>query len=246
MALPDVVVLFAAALGTALATGLGVVPVAVMGARAERWRPALTGATAGVMTVAAITGLLRPALDAGRPGAVAVGLVAGVAFYALARHALPAGGWSAFGGAAGRPGTLIFLVLLVHSLPEGFAVGSAWASTTAGLAPFVVAAIAWQNIPEGTSIAIPMRQAGASTPAMVAAAIGSSLPQPVGALIAYGLVEQIRALLPVSFAFAAAAMLALVARDLAPGLWAQRGPGAVLGLATGALATFGLARLAGV
>ena len=180
MSVPDVVALAAAALGTALATGLGVVPVVVLGARAEQVAPALTGVSAGVMVVAAITGLLRPALATGDVEAVLAGLVGGVAFYALARRALPARGWSSFGGQPGRRGALIFLVLLVHSLPEGFAVGSAWASTTAGLAPFVVAAIAWQNIPEGTSIAIPMRQAGASTPAMVAAAIGSSLPQPVG------------------------------------------------------------------
>ena len=44
----------------------------------------------------------------------------------------------------------------------------------------------------------------------------TSAPQPFGAVIAYVAVEQIDALLPFSFAFAAGAMLALVAVELVP------------------------------
>jgi hypothetical protein len=47
--------------------------------------------------------------------------------------------------------------------PEGlrFAIGTAYGSDTEGLALFVIPAIAIQNIPEGTSVAIPMDDAGA-------------------------------------------------------------------------------------
>ena len=48
------------------------------------------------------------------------------------------------------------------------------------------------------------------------AAVGTSLPQPFGAVLAYVLVEQISGLLPISFAFAAGAMLALVASRSGP------------------------------
>ena len=48
---------------------------------------------------------------------------------------------------------LVFVVLLVHSLPEGFAIGAAYASDRAGLDVFVILAIALQNVPEGTSSA---------------------------------------------------------------------------------------------
>ena len=51
------------ATGTALATGLGAVPVFLLGPRAEKLRPVLLGIAAGVMGVAAIAGLLKPALD---------------------------------------------------------------------------------------------------------------------------------------------------------------------------------------
>ena len=50
----------------------------------------------------------------------------------------------------------MFGVLFVHSLPEGLAIGSAYASTRSGLSAFVIAAIAIQNVPEGTAVAIPM------------------------------------------------------------------------------------------
>jgi ZIP family zinc transporter len=119
-------------------------------------------------------------------------------------------------GAGVRRSALVFGVLLVHSLPEGFAMGTAFASDTAGLGLFVILAIALQNVPEGTATAIPMAAAGFSRRQQFWAAVLSSAPQPVGALIAYALVREIQALLPFSFAFAAGAMLALVAVELLP------------------------------
>jgi zinc transporter, ZIP family len=115
-----------------------------------------------------------------------------------------------------RASVLVFVVLLVHSLPEGFAIGTAYASDTEGLALFVILAIAIQNIPEGTSVAIPMEAAGASRSRQFWAAVATSAPQPVGAVLAYLLVEEIEALLRFSFAFAAGAMLALVVAELLP------------------------------
>lgn len=87
----------------------------------------------------------------------------------------------------------------------------------------MILAIAIQNIPEGTSVAIPMAAAGFSRTRQFWAAVGTSAPQPVGALVAFLLVEQIQSLLPFSFAFAAGAMLALIAVELLPKAYA--GPG---------------------
>src|SRR5688572_9196119 len=70
---------------SALATGLGAVPVWFLGARAERLRPVLWGFAAGVMAIASWSGLLDPALDEGDTASVAGGLAAGVAFLVLAR-----------------------------------------------------------------------------------------------------------------------------------------------------------------
>ena len=214
----ELALLAVAGAGTALATGLGAIPVFALGARADALRPLLWGIAAGVMTVASIVGLLEPALDEGTPAAVACGLLAGVLFLlagrrALARRDVHVG---TLRGAGVRRSVLVFGVLLVHSLPEGFAIGAAFASERAGLGLFVLLAIAIQNVPEGTASAIPMRDAGFAPGQQFWAAVATSAPQPVGAVAAYLLVEQLTGLLPVSFAFAAGAMLALVALELVP------------------------------
>jgi ZIP family zinc transporter len=221
---------------TALATGLGALPVFLLGDRAEALRPALWGLAAGVMAVASVAGLLLPALDEGSVGEVGAGLAAGILFLVVSR-AIVDRSKLATGTARGvgvRASVLVFAVLLVHSLPEGFAIGTAYASDTEGLAVFVILAIAIQNIPEGTSVAIPLEATGASASRQFWAAVATSAPQPVGAVVAYLLVEEIEALLPFSFAFAAGAMLALVVVELLPdavsgGRWATAGAGFLLG-----------------
>jgi ZIP family zinc transporter len=102
----------------------------------------------------------------------------------------------------------------------GFAAGVMGVPDRAGLSLFVILAIAIQNIPEGTSVAIPMAAAGFSRTRQFWAAVGTSAPQPGGALAAYLLVEQVQVLLPLSFAFAAGAMPALIAVELLPSAYA--------------------------
>ena len=149
---------------TALATGLGAIPVFFLGRKASNWEPALWGLAAGVMTVASILGLLKPAIEQGSVAEVALGLAVGVIFLAVARFALRGRDIHVgeLRGARVQLSALVFFVLFVHSLPEGFAIGTAYASDTAGLSLFVILAIALQNIPEGTSVAIPMADAGFS------------------------------------------------------------------------------------
>lgn len=220
----DLALLAVAGTATAFATGLGAVPVFALGVRADALRPLLWGLAAGVMTVASVVGLLEPALDEGSGVAVAGGLLAGVLFLLGGRRALESRDVhvGALRGAGVRRSVLVFGVLLVHSLPEGFAIGTAFASEEAGLGLFVIVAIAVQNIPEGTTSAIPMQEAGFTPSQQFWAAVATSAPQPVGAVAAYLLVEQFEALLPVSFAFAAGAMLALVLLELVPQAFTAR------------------------
>lgn len=245
----EIAVLALAGSATALATGLGALPVSRLGAHADALRPALWGLTVGLMTVASIVGLLLPALDENDPTAVAAGLGAGVAFLLVSRRILEARDIHVgqLRGAGVRRSVLVFGVLLVHSLPEGLAIGTAYASDTEGLGLFVILAIALQNIPEGTSVAIPMESAGFGPRQQFWGAVLTSSPQPVGAVLAYLLVEEIAGLLPFSFAFAAGAMLCLVAAELVPQTF-RRGSLrlSVGGTLAGALVMLGLAAVLGV
>ena len=245
----EVAVLAVAGTGTALATGIGALPVSRLGPQAETIRPALWGMTVGLMTVASVVGLLLPALDEGSTASVAAGLAAGVVFLLVSRLLLKKRDVHVgqLSGAGVRRSVLVFGVLLVHSLPEGFAIGTAFASDTEGLGLFVILAIALQNIPEGTSVAIPMEAAGFRPGQQFWAAVLTSVPQPVGALVAYALVQEIESLLPFSFAFAAGAMLCLVAAELAPEAFKRRTlPLALAGTAAGALLMIALAAFLGV
>jgi ZIP family zinc transporter len=242
----DAVTVFLAGLGTALATGLGAIPVFLLGQRAAAARPVLAGVAIGVMAVASIDGLLLPALDQGGDGAVAGGFIAGVLFVAAARVALNTERARGRMTRDLRRSILVFAVLFVHSLPEGFAVGASWAADTAGLALFVVVAIAVQNVPEGTAVAIPMQAAGLGPAQQFWAAVASSAPQPVGALAAFLLVEQVESLLSVSLAFAAGAMLTVIVVELIPDAWRGARLPALAGAVVGAGLMLGLAASLGV
>jgi ZIP family zinc transporter len=209
---------FLAGAATMIATGFGVIPVVLLGGRAAYWRPALVGLAVGAMTVASFIGLLRPGLQLGSPLEVFGGAAVGALLFFAVRGALRRhdGNVTELRGADVRRAILIFSVLFAHSLPEGFAVGTAYAAPDKNVSLFVILAIALQNVPEGTSVAIPMQDAGIGFWRQFWVATGTSLPQPIGALIAFALVEQITGLLPISFGFAAGAMLVLVAIELVP------------------------------
>jgi zinc transporter, ZIP family len=243
-----VLTLLLAATATALATGLGAIPVFLLGPRAARLRPFLLGIAAGAMSVASVAGLLLPGLNEGSAWSVGAGLAAGMLFLVFARRALDARHrhLERALSAGVRTSILVFMVLLVHSLPEGFAIGTAYASDTTGLSLFVIVAIGVQNVPEGTSVAIPMAAAGFSRTRQFWAAVATSAPQPFGAAIAFLLVEQIEPLLPVSFGFAAGAMLALVIAELLPTALRDDAAQAAGGTALGAGAMLALSAALGV
>ena len=162
-------------------------PVFFLGTRSERLRPALWGFAAGSMGVVSIVGLLAPALDEGSAGQAALGLAIGIVFMLSARRYLQVHRVRVRGrdGERVRSSVLVFAVLFVHSFPEGLAIGTAYASDTAGLSLFVIVAIALQNIPEGTSVAIPMAAAGFGRAQQFWAAVVTSVPQPIAAVLAY-------------------------------------------------------------
>jgi ZIP family zinc transporter len=200
------------------------------------------------MVVASVDGLLRPGLAEGSTAAVLGGIIVGVAFLLGARWTFDSRERrrSVQRSPRLRLSVLVFTVLFVHSLPEGFAIGTAYASDTAGLSLFVIVAIAIQNVPEGTSVALPMAAAGFSRSRQFWAAVGTSAPQPVGAVVAYFLVEEISTLLPVSFGFAAGAMLALVAIELMPEAFRDGAAKASIGAALGASGMLWLGSAMGV
>ena len=231
----NVVFLLIAGIGTALASGLGAIPVFLLGDRIESWRPVLWGVAAGLLAAVSLEGLLGPALRTGGVGQATLGLLVGVVFvlvthWLIHRRDLKVQGLR---GADVRRSALVFVALFIHSLPEGMAMGAAQASTVKGLNTFVIVAIALHHLPEGAVVAIPMASAGFGRNAQFWAAVLTSAPQPITAPLAYLLVDRVTLLLPASLAFASGAMLAAVVLELAPevlafGMW-RKGIAGMLG-----------------
>ena len=192
----DIVLLTAAASATAFATGLGAVPVFFLGSRAERpapgpprhgdrrddrrvrARPAEAGA--GGRRNAGNRARLRGRRSPGRRCATPT-----PDGTRRPRRQVP----------RSRRATLrsrLRRAPRAQPSRKGFAIGTAYASDQAGLSLFVILAIGLQNVPEGTSVAIPMAAAGFSRAQQFWAAVLTSAPQPVGAVLAFLLVEHVR------------------------------------------------------
>ena len=244
----EVAVLALAGSATALATGLGAIPVSRLGERAETIRPALWGLTVGLMAVASIVGLLLPALDEGSTASVVAGLVAGIVFLLASRRLLQdarrarrraqRGRGAALGARLRRPAR----AQPARGLRDrhGLRVGDGGAGAVRDprdRAPERAGGHE-RGDPDGGR-GLPARQ-------QFWAAVLTSAPQPVGALVAYALVQQIESLLPFSFAFAAGAMLCLVVVELAPEAFQRPTLSLSLaGTAAGALLMLVLAAVAG-
>ncbi len=226
----DLSVVFLAGLLTGLATGLGVLPFFLVREIEGRWLVGLWGVAAGVLLAASTVGLLAEGVADGHWLHVLAGTAAGVGFVLLADSVLADWGGPTPQSAAvdARTAILAVGVLTLHSIPEGIAIGVAFADighetgVTIGdtaistLAISMTVAITIINIPEGLAIAIPLVAYGVSRWKVVGWAVVSGLPQPIGAVAAYQLAVSLDALLPVSFGFAAGALLYLVFAEYLP------------------------------
>lgn len=214
---------FLAALGTALATGLGALPFLVLRRPSHRWLGSSNAAAAGFM-LAASTALVAEGLDFGLTE-VAVGSVVGGALIAVARRrlagheALEVG---ALHGADAVRAVTIVAVMTAHSFAEGVAVGVSFGDGAA-LGVFIALAIAVHNIPEGLAISLVLVPRGASIQAAAAWSVVSSFPQPLMAVPAFLFVESFRPLLPYGLGFAAGAMVWMAATELLPEARAEAG-----------------------
>ena len=217
-------------LGTALGAGAVFVLRKEMGAPLQK---ALLGFASGVMMAASVFSLLLPAIElAGASGGNAwlpavLGFLCGMGFLLLLDEIIPH--LHLHGSEPeGRPAKLgksfmLILAVTLHNLPEGMAVGVAFAGFLSGDATLTVAGafvlalgIAIQNFPEGAIISLPLVGAGMSRRKAFAYGALSGVVEPVGAVLTLLLTNAISAALPFVLAFAAGAMIYVVVEELIP------------------------------
>ncbi len=122
--------------------------------------------------------------------------------------------------------TLLVLAITIHNIPEGLAVGVAFGAAAhlsgAARASQIGAAIALaigiglQNFPEGTAVSLPLRREGMSRLKSFWYGQLSAVVEPVAGVLGVLLVMSMTAILPYALAFAAGAMIFVVAEELIP------------------------------
>ena len=207
-----------------LATGIGGLFLLILAAPSERTLDGLSGFTAGVMLAATSFSLLVPALDVGSISEVVIGLALGGGALALLDDVLPHVHlrFAEKGHILGRTASeqtrasLLLSALTLHNIPEGMAVGVAFAAGGIELGLPIALAIGIQNIPEGFAAAAPLLKGsgGKRTAFRVAALTG--MVEPPAALAAFAAFEFADAFLPLGLAFAGGAMLYVVVDELIP------------------------------
>ncbi len=124
----------------------------------------------------------------------------------------------------------LFLAVTLHNIPEslavGFAFGGAWGIGTqaAFLSALGVAiGIGVQNFPEGAAVSLPMRTALQSKNKAFLYGTASGGVEPIFAVLGCLFAAYLQVLQPWLLAFAAGAMVFVVARDLLPSLSSAEG-----------------------
>lgn len=213
------------------ATALGTLPVLLAQQTSVRARDTMMGFGAGVMLAACAFSLVIPGLDAAaaqgagpwQAGAIVSGgiLLGALLLLALDRR-LPhehfikgCEGDLPRARALRRTWLFVFAVSL-HNLPEGLAIGVAFAGTDALHASALATGIAIQDVPEGLVIALALQGVGYRRGVAVGLGALSGFVEPLGAVLGAAVVVTSAALLPWGLAFAAGAMLFVISHEIIP------------------------------
>ena len=216
---------------TFLMTALGAATVFFF-ARAvcERAQGALLGFAAGVMTAASVWSLILPAIEqTAAEGRLppflpaAAGIVLGALLLALLDEFTRQRG----GERVTHSDFLLLSAITLHNIPEGMAVGLAFALAADGDGLAGAAALALgigvQNFPEGAAVALPLYQSGQSKLRAFGTGVLSGAVEPLFGVLVVLAAARVHALMPWLLSFAAGAMLYVVAEELLPRAGSRRG-----------------------
>lgn len=180
----------------------------------------LSGFSAGVMMAASVWSLIIPAVEMSAHlgffafSPMLCGMWLGVLFLIWSEKLLSLRGKNDF---------LFFLAVILHNIPEGMAVGVAFAmALSQNSSPLLLSAfmlsfgMTMQNIPEGAIISLPLASEGVSKGKSFVCGSLSGIAEPVFALITLMFSSVSAMILPYLLGFAAGAMIYVSAKELIP------------------------------
>lgn len=118
---------------------------------------------------------------------------------------------------------LLVTAITLHNIPEGLAIGVAFGAAGVGIDGASVASavalaigIGIQNFPEGLAVSAPLRREGWKAGKAFSMGQFSGMVEPIAALLGAAATLFMRPILPYALAFAAGAMIYVVAEELIP------------------------------
>ncbi|MBS7654299.1 MAG: ZIP family metal transporter [Candidatus Bathyarchaeia archaeon] len=210
---------FTASLLAGLATGAGALPVTLVKRVPDSVLDVLLGFAAGVMLAATAFSLLVPAIEMGGPLVSAVSLGVGALVIHLIDRFVPH--FHPVAGVEGPPSRLsrvwlMIIAITIHNFPEGLAVGVSFGTGDISAGLIIAMAIGLQNMPEGLAVALPLLREKYNVSKAIGYATLTGLVEPLGGLLGLALVSVSHSFLPWGLAFAAGAMLFVVADEMVP------------------------------
>lgn len=213
-------------------TALGALMVCFFKEMNKKVLDTILGFSAGVMIAASFWSLIAPALDLSLElGYIewllpAIGFTLGGIFVLLSDKFLDKAlktKKSLRSADSLKRSILLVSAITIHNIPEGMAIGVAFGGIASGVpgmtligAIMLALGIGIQNFPEGAAVSLPLRSEGYSRFKSFMLGQASALVEIVAGIMGAVLVIYIRSMLPLLLAFAAGAMIVVVARELLP------------------------------
>ena len=195
----------------------------------------MLGFASGVMIAASYWSLLAPAIALSEGLAVPIWfpavvgfLLGGVFLFAVDKllpHLHPGRDITQVEGpkTSWQRSVLLITAITLHNIPEGLAVGVAFGAAASGLEGAGIASavalaigIGIQNFPEGLAVSAPLRREGWKAGKAFVYGQFSGMVEPIAGVIGAAATLLMRPLLPYALAFAAGAMIFVVAEELIP------------------------------
>jgi ZIP family zinc transporter len=203
---------------SALATGLGALPVLVMKNATHKWRDILLAFAAGIMVAASTFSLIPQALDMSGIGVLTAGIALGTLTLLFLERFVPhldLDHSKTFQGIDAKA-LLIIAAITLHNLPEGLAVGVSYATEDNSLGGLIAFSIGLQNAPEGLLVALFLVHQKMNRLKAFFIATMTGAVEIITSLGGYMLTSYVKNLVPYGLSFAAGAMLFIVYKELIP------------------------------
>lgn len=190
----------------------------------------MMGFAGGVMTAASVWSMLLPAIEQTRSEGTlpcwlpaAVGTAAGAAFLCTLDELI----LRLRRGGSAEKSSMLMTAITLHNIPEGMAVGLAFALSGGADGLTAAAALALgigvQNVPEGAAVSLPLRRMGMSRGRAFSMGVLSGAVEPLFGMLAVMAVSGISRIMPWLLGFSAGAMLYVVVCELIPAADDRRG-----------------------